>query len=384
MINYRFGIPLFFLILHQHVANSAFGLNNPIVPLTVFFLFISSMCMFLIANDSLGYSKFIAVLMLFFFLGFWLFNPTLFKDISSLYFNLFITFYIISQRGFLAVKNQLAIVVLASALVGFFQIWGFSPLFHEWNSQFLEEKAGYMVRNIEVQNIFQYDFNHVDNYDSRQVRAPGIFHSSALVSGIFVMYIAFIFCGIYKSLKNYIFIPFLCILSGSKLVLLATLLFFVVSMFSGRLSFKKICILVVSSILAIFLHKFMFKSLLDFQFNTNIIFYSFDVRFEQYAWELIEINTITLNIYVIFGLVIGLFLTKNLLRLSINTDKIFVYTVLIIAVGTSFFATPHIANFLFGWFYFPAFFMYQNFTKTNERTKNEDSLLKINSLGSSI
>jgi len=384
MINLRFGLPLFFLILHQHVANSAFGLNNPIVPLTVFFLFISSMCMFLIENNSLGYSKFIAVLMLFFFLGFWLLNPTLFKDISSLYFNLFITFYIISQRGFLAVKNQLAIIVLASALVGFFQIWGLSPLVHEWNSQFLDEKAGYMVRNIEVHNIIQHDFKNSYEYDSRQVRAPGIFHSSALVSGIFVMYIAFIFCGIYKSLKNYIFIPFLCILSGSKLVLLATLLFFVVTIIFLRLSLKKTFILMISSIFAVLLHKFMFNSLLDFQFNTDILLYSFDVRFEQYSLELLDLNSLLPNIYLIFGLVIGLFLTKNLLKISINTDKIFIYTVLIIAVSTSFFATPHIANFLFGWFYFPAFFVHRNVTKTNERTKNEDSSLKINSLGLSI
>ena len=384
MINLRFGIPLFFLVLHQHVANSAFGLNNPRAPLTVFFLFISAMCMFIIANKNLGYSKFVAVLLLLLFLVLWLLNPILFKDISSLYFNLFITFYIISQRGFLAIKNQLSFIVFASALLSFFQIWGLSPIFHEWNSQFLDERAGYIVRNIEVHNIIENNLKSVYEYDSRQVRAPGIFHSSALVSGIFVMYIAFIFIGIYRSLKNYIFIPFICVLSGSKLVVIATILFCVLTIISLRLSLKKILILMISSILAVLLHKYMFNSLMNFQFNVDILLYSFDVRSEGYAFELFDLNLIDQITNLILYLVIGLFLTRYILKFSINTDKIFVYTILIIAVSSSFFATPHIANFLFGWFYLPAFFVVQNFTKKNRRAKDRDDLVKISSLGLSV
>jgi hypothetical protein len=379
MINLRFGIPLFFIILHQHVANSAFGLNNPIVPLTVFFLVLSSMCIFMITNNCLGYSKFIAVLFLFFFLGIWLLIPTQFKDISSLYINFFITFYIIIQRGFLVVKNQLVIIVIASAVVGLLQIWGLSPLVHEWNSQFLEEKAGYMVRNLEVRNIIQDDLGNTHEYDSRQVRPPGIFHSSALVSGIFVMYISFVFIGIYKSIKNYFFVPFLCVLSGSKLVLLATLLFFVLSIFFYRLSFRKIFVLTSGSIVAVFFHKFMFNSLLDFQFNTFILFYSFDIRLEQYAWELADLESILPKLYLMVGLVIGLILINKVFQLRLDKNIIFVYTLLIIAISASFFATPHIANFLFGWFYFPAFFAYQHFERPNESTKVKDKVSKMDS-----
>ena len=384
MVNLRFGIPLFLLIVHHHVSNSAFGLNNSIVPLAFFFLFLSSMSIFLITNNRLGYSKFIAVLLLFLFLVLWLLNPTLFKDISSLFINFFITFYIIRQRGFMVVKNQLAIIVLASALVGFFQVWGVSPLVHAWNSQFMDERAGYMVRNIEVYNIFQDDLGNTDEFDSRQVRAPGIFHSSAIVSGIFVMYIAFIFTGIYKSLKNYFFIPFLCVLSGSKLVLLSTLIFFLLALFSYRLSVKKTFILIIGSALAVSFHKLMFNGLLDFQFNTDILLYSFDVRFELYAWEFIELESILLYIYLILSLVIGLFIIMSLLNISINVDKVFLYTLSIIAVGTSYFTTPQISNFILGWFFFPVFFVQLNFINSNKRTKYVDRLILSKSSGLSI
>jgi hypothetical protein len=277
------------------------------------------------------------------------------------------------------VKNQLVIIVIASAVVGLLQIWGLSPLVHEWNSQFLEEKAGYMVRNLEVRNIIQDDLGNTHEYDSRQVRPPGIFHSSALVSGIFVMYISFVFIGIYKSIKNYFFVPFLCVLSGSKLVLLATLLFFVLSIFFYRLSFRKIFVLTSGSIVAVFFHKFMFNSLLDFQFNTFILFYSFDIRLEQYAWELADLESILPKLYLMVGLVIGLILINKVFQLRLDKNIIFVYTLLIIAISASFFATPHIANFLFGWFYFPAFFAYQHFERPNESTKVKDKVSKMDS-----
>lgn len=357
MVNVRFGIPLFFLIGHQHISNSAFGINNPIVSLTLFFLLLSSMCLFLITNNNLGYSKFTAVLSLSIFIGLWLVNPTLYKDLSNLYINCFITFYIVSQGGFLALKSQLKFLVVVSALLCLFQIWGISPLFHEWNSQFLEERAGHIVRNIEVQNIMHADFRNAEHYDSRQVRAQGIFHSSALLSGIFVMYIAFIFCGIYNSQKNYVLIPFLCLFSGSKLVLLTTVLFLIVVIFFRRVSLKEIAILIISSIFAILIHKWLFYSLLDFQFNTDILWYSFDVRMKLYEWEPIDFTSFLPDAYMILGLGFCIFLMKKVFLVRVNADKVCYFLILIIAVSSAYFSTPHVGNLLIGWVYFPAFFV---------------------------
>lgn len=372
MVNLRFGIPLFLLIVHQHASNSVFGINNSMVGLTLFFLFLSSMCFFLVTNNKLGYSKLIAVLLLVVFIGLWQANPAMFKDLSNLYINFFITYYIVSQGGFQVMKNQLAIVVVSSALVMIVQMWGISPLVHEWNSQFLDERSGQMIRNIEVHNIMNSDFRNADWYDSRQVRAPGIFHSSALVSGIFVMYIAFIFCGYYKSLKNYALIPFLCFFSGAKLVLLATLLFLIVALFFRRITLKVLGVLIFSSILAVLIHKWLFYSLLEFQFNTELFFYSFDTRIKQYAWQSINFAAYLPYLFLVLVLGVGIFLINRVFKIWSNTAKIFHFTILTIAVISSFFSTPQIGNFLFGWFYFPAFFCFK-YVYENKSNENFDS-----------
>lgn len=362
MLNLRFGIPLFLLIAHQHVSNSVFGINNAWVSIALFLLFIASMCFFLLSNNNLGYSKIAAVLSLLLSIALWLALPGIFKDISALYINLFITYYIVSQGGFQVMKNQLSLLVLISALLSIVQIWGITPIVHLWNSQYVDERAGQMVKNIELNNIMRPEFLNADWFDSRQVRASGIFHSSALLGGIYVMYITFIFCGYYKSLSNYAFIPFLCVFSGSKLVLAATLILIILALLFRRMSWRMLLLLTIGSVLTVSLHRFLFHSLIDFQFNTELLFFSIDVRLQQYSWESIDFVAYVPYIIMIIGLALGIFFVNKVFNIWSNSDKIFHYTVLTIAVIASFFSTPHIGNLLFGWFYFPAFlcFRYAN------------------------
>lgn len=361
MVKLRFGIPLFFLLLHQYLSNSWMGLNNSLIGISAYLSFIFAMCLFLILNKNIGIIKYFSIFLLMFFISLWLVFPSKYKDLSSLFINLFITFYIVSQGGFYYVKKQLAILVGVSAFLSVIQISGVTPIVHVFNSQYLEERAGQTIQKIEVKNIL-WNKNE-DDFDSRQVRAPGIFHSSALLGGIFVMYITFAFCGFYNSIKSYAFIPFLCVFGGSKLVLLSALLILIISLLFRRISLRSLIVLIISSFICVALHKWLFNSLLDYQFNLDMLFFSIDVRISQYSWESIDFASFLPTISLFGVPLLSIFILNSFLHFLPSSDKIFYFIVVSIAVLASFFSTPHIANMLFGWFYFPVFFCYKYFLK---------------------
>jgi hypothetical protein len=344
-------------------------------------LFISSMCFFLIHNTRISYSNGLAILFLFLFIILWLIKPSIFKNVASLYINLFITYYIVSQDGFKVMKRQLTYLVAISAIFSIIQISGITPIVHLLNSQYLVDKAGVSVRHVEVKNILWNDFGQNYIYDSRQVRAPGIFHSSALVSGVYVMYIAFIFCGYFRSLISFAFIPFLIAFSGSKLVLLTAIIFLIIALIFKRITLRLITILIISSFLSITFHRLLFHSLLDFQFNFKILYYSINTRIKQYNWESIDFVSYLPYLLMVVVLIAVIYFIKKRFLIIPNYDKIFHYIILSIALISSFFATPHIANLLFGWFYIPAFFFfrYANINRNTKKTVlNEYNISPVN------
>lgn len=354
MINLKFLFPFFLLFLHHHLSNSIFGLNNPNVSIFVFFSFIFSLFFFLSQNKKVGRTKFVFTSVTIFFILLWAVNSSVFKDFSFFVLNLFLGYYIYCQKGFQYIKSQLAFLVISSSIISIIQISGISTFVHLFNSQFLYESSLGLVQYIELTNLFSTGVDPYFEFDSRQVRPSGIFHSSALLSGIFVLYIAYIFLGFFSSVKFYFFIPFLCIFSGSKLVLLTTLLFFLLCILFQRISFKQIFAIFIGSVFSILIHRILFKHLMDFQFNYDILLYSFDIRFFQYSMDNLDSAYVSYLFYVSF--IIGIsFLFINYFFKIIPPS--FNFLIVFIAFMASFFATPHIANLFFGWFYFPSFFL---------------------------
>lgn len=372
MINLKFAIPFILLFVHQHISNSLIGLNNPVISISFFLSFIFSLYFFLFFNEKVNNLK-----ILLFFINnlsilLWLISPTIFKDFAFIIINLFITFYIVIQKGFESIKKQLSFLVIISAIISIIQISGTSTIVHFFNSQYLIESSDGLVRKIETTNLFSNSIDQFFDFDSRQVRPPGVFHSSALLSGIFVLYITYIFLGFLKSIKYYALVPFLCIYSGSKLVFIVTIIFFVLSILFRRITNKQIVVFVIGSIFSILSHRILFNHLMSFQFNYDIFLYSFDIRIVQYSMENLNFEYIFNLIYKAVGLFVFVIMVNNYFKFIPSSFHIYNYLLISIALVASFFATPHIANLFIGWFFLPSFF----FLKYLSPQKINKSLLK--------
>lgn len=359
MINLRFAIPFLLLFAHQHLSNNIIGLNNPVISISFFLTFIFTIFIFLTTNKKVNNFKYFAISIAILFILLWIIKPILFKDLAFLYLNIFLTYYIVSQNGLNYIKKQLKIVIIFSAIISIIQISGISSFLHILNSQFITDTPKGLANKIEVSNILTNNIPVDFDFDSRQVRPPGIFHSSALLGGIIVLYISYIFLGVFNSLKSYAFIPFLCIYSGSKLVLSATILFLFLSILFRRINFIQLLTIFIGGIFSIFTHMYLFKYLFDFQFNYDIFFYSLDIRFFQYSIDNLDFEYISNILFKIIIFFIFLITLNNLFKFVPSVRRFYNYLILVVAISASFFATPHIANLLFGWFYFPAFFFYK-------------------------
>ena len=372
---YAYALPLTLLIFHQHLSNSAFGFNNPVYSLLIFLIFIGSLCYFLLSYDGTKLSNVLVVVLVIFFIAIWVALGGIFKDIANLYLNIFLTFYLLKLRGFEFVRKQLAFLVAVSLLLSVFQIAGTSEMVHHFNSHFIAEVPGGFIKKVEINNIMNQEYGDYFTFDSRQVRAPGIFHSSALISGVFTMYMAFVFCGYLRTWYSYALIPVICIFSGSKLVLLAAILMLVMALIFRKLSWRAFFTIGISAYLTVVVHKALFYSLLDFQFNIDILLFSLEIRFEQYDWNQIDILSFLPSTGTILLAILSLLMVKKLFGIKVNSDQLYYYGILFIAISSSFFTTPHIGNFLFGWFYFPALFVYKLANEDSSTTANRRSLL---------
>ncbi|MDC0478441.1 hypothetical protein OAN39_05410, partial [Flavobacteriaceae bacterium] len=156
-LNLRFGLPLFLLISHQHISNSSIGLNNSFIGICLFLMFLFSMCFFLINKFKITYLNSIAIFILITFVGLWLFIPSYFKEIANIYISLFCAYYIVSIDSLKNISNQLKFLVIISLLLSVIQISGSTDFVHLWNSQFITLRGDEFYRNIELENILNYN-----------------------------------------------------------------------------------------------------------------------------------------------------------------------------------------------------------------------------------
>jgi hypothetical protein len=360
----RLWLPFILLMIHHHISNSPLGFHNPYLGISFFLTFLFSMSFFLINDFKFTYLNAVVVNLLIVFIGLWLVKPSIFKDIASIYINMFCVYYIISNNSFEIIKKQLKILVIISAVLSVIQIAGITELVHLLNSQFIAEKATGFIRDIELHNILNYNNLYNDSFDSRHVRANGIFHSSAILSGIYVIYIAFVFLGYYTSKKSVAIIPFLVIFSGSKLVLLSAVILLLVTLFLKNITFKRILILFISSLICTLLHRWLFYALMDFQFSVDILLFSINIRLKDFNFKVKDLEYFLPFLLKAIALFILLYIILKTLKITHFKKKIFHFSIVIIAFISSFIATPHVGNVLFGWFFLPCFFWLKH-TKRN-------------------
>jgi hypothetical protein len=316
------------------------------------------MAVFLLIDKHLSYARLLSVVLLGVAVTLWDVLPDNFKIAGNFYVVLFVAYYVVSLNGMRVIKKHLAYIVAASFLVSIIQIAGISEFVHLWNSQFLEENGGTYTQGIYISDItgrFDLDF---DNIDSRQVRPSGIFHSSAILSWVYIAYIAYAISGFYKAKLHFYFVPWLIVFSGSKLVLLATILMLCVSY--NKISFRIFIGMFVSAIASIIIHILLFGNLLETQFDYAFVYTSIDARLRIYfdltlANALESVDYIQLASY--FGEMIGavLIVSWGIIYLK-RLDYSYQYYVLGITLISAIIATPHFGNLMLGLFFIPAFF----------------------------
>lgn len=355
------------ILFHQNISNSAIGNNNSVLGI-FFFLFI-----FVIVFASLYVLKvkktvwvYIFSLTLVVLLFLWRLNPEVFKTPSFIFINFYLAFFIYITKSLSIVLSQLKWVLKISLILFFFQISGIFEFFHLWNSQFLDSYNNNFFKNISLNNILLNDWYDSYEYDSRQVRGAGLFHSSAVVSSVITIYLANLFYGNFKTNFSYLLAPFLIVFSGSKLTFLVFSLMLIISLVYRKINLKILALFTFSFFTSIVIHTTLFKSLLYEQFNLNIFIYSFDLRFSSYLlFDLIE----SINYNLVFGLILLLIISyqiikrfSSFLKFKNNRYKLILF---LLAFSSSFFAIPQIGNLFFGWFFFSTFFINNNLNLKN-------------------
>ncbi len=261
--------------------------------------------------------------------------------------NACITYYIIKKKYIKTLANILQIVIFISAVLMIFQISGISEFFHSWNSFYIEEFNNYFYRNIVINDIL---FNGFEEYNSNQVRPPGIFHSSAVLSMMLICFIVYIYNGFIKSQFAMFIIGYLIIFSGSKSVLAAFILFNFI-----QINFlRKNWFVIFSGILsAIIFHVILFPNLLVYNFDINFFFYSFDVRFQDFLN--IKIGDFINDYFLILLSIIFSILTLYYIFIQYVNRNFFIS---ILAISICLLTNNHLNNYLAGLFLFPLLWPY--------------------------
>ncbi len=364
-------IPLYIILVHQILSNSAFGMSNSSFSIWLFLYLLSIMSVFLLLDKQFSYYRLIAVCLLGVAVGLWGASSEEFKMIGYLYVTLFTAYYVVSLDGLRVLKSQLTYIVIASALLSVIQIAGINELVHLWNSQFINEGSGEFIQKISIVDITSFGYE-TNDFDSRQVRAPGIFHSSAILSLVYVVYMAFVFSGFYVSKRHFSLIPWLIAFSGSKLVLLAALLMLFASLMFGKLSIRICLMILLNAVVSVVIHTLLFGALLGEQFSLAYAYGSVDARFRAYFDFTLGnfLREFDFSQYIPYvWLVIGLvFMAYVAIRKLGNWSVSYVHYIMSIGLISAIIATPQLGNTLFGLFYIPAFFGLRRSESTTYKT----------------
>jgi hypothetical protein len=344
-------IPLYLILIHQILSNSVFGFENSYLSVGLFLFIQMLMIVFLLENKKYSYLRLGSI----FLLGLALILWGLFKDnlgvISSSFITIFVAYYVVSLNGVGVLKKHLVYIVIASFLLSIIQISGVSEFAHFWNSQFINEQAGVYVREIKIYDIL--GGTNLDLVDSRQTRPTGIFHSSAVLGLVYTSYIAYIFSGNYKSKRHIYFVPWLIVFSGSKLVLLSTILMLFCSF--NSIPLRILAGMLLSAFVSIICHNILYDDLAARQFGYAMAYTSIDARMRIYFDMTLADAIESFNHSRFYIELLGFFLISTIGAVYFRKAN-YTYQVLIIGLTTSIIATPQPGNLLLGLFLIPAFF----------------------------
>ena len=300
----------FLVILHSNISNSSVGLNFPSYSVILFIILNS-----LIIIDLLRSYEDIRCLKLSFFILILLLISYLIPDYKNYYY----IFLSISVGLFIKYKNYyrqlgsiIQILSLLSLPIIIIQISGFYESSHYLNSFFIINNGNDFVYDIKINKFL---FNAIYPFNSNQVRPPGIYYSSAIVSLITISYIIYLYNGILNKSYNFIIITFLIIFSGSKSSLLALLIISIINLNLFKRNIKFIAIGVFFGTLLIYI---IFPNLLSYNFNYDLFFLSVDLRIRYYYG--IKLDH-AIEIFSFFYLIISIFFLLLLVLLLKNVDK---------------------------------------------------------------
>jgi hypothetical protein len=201
-------------------------------------------------------------------------------------------------NGIVNFSALITLITLISLFLSIFQVAGVHEIFHFFNSQYDEN---FILRDI----LFDY---RETEFRSQQVRPAGILHSSGLLSQIYCYFIALLVLSYKKNLIGFFLIPFLIIFSGSKIVLVFSVIAIAVSLKNSFDFYEKFLPFILGLLSATVFHLTLFGNLLIKQFEFLMILQAIKFRLDQFLMLNIDPSDIFLGF--IFLLVIFYYLYK--------------------------------------------------------------------------
>ncbi len=291
--------------------------------------------------------NYIVALVISFSILIWFINPEIKFYLGII--QVFLISYYIHIKGYIHnISKLLKFVVYLSAILIIIQITGVLEFVHYWNSFYIEEVNKNFFVNIDLTNIL---FEKFDDYNSNQVRPNGIFYSSAILSMIIIVFMAYIYSGLILSKLSIFLIGYLVFFSGSKSALIAFIGF---SLIQFDFFKNNWLLITLGFIFAAIIHLIIFPGLLVYNFNIDLFFYSFDIRFQALYHDKIGnlinnvFSDINLYLYLLFSF---LYFVYILIYKFIKKR----YLISLCAIMTCMLTNNHLNSYIAGFFLFPLF-----------------------------
>lgn len=346
------------MILHQCISNSVIGLSNPWLSKEIISLMMLTMAIFLYNQIGLKTHSLAAFLLMVISALIWALMPKQFTITGQLGSLFFIAYYVFELNGLFFLKKQLFIIIFISFLLSLVQISGMVEWVHLWNSQFINLDRLPAVMEVELVNVFLDAHDKDFEFDSRQVRPCGLFHSSAVLALACTIYTSFVYSGFYKKNFHLYFIPWLTIFVGSKLVVIYWICCTVIGIGTRRINRRTFLYILLNFLSSLVVEFVFFPYLLYYQFGFEVMYTSIDSRtrlyFDTTLVEYIEMYPIASSSFAILAIgsiVMALFGLIALLKRKPRYHK---NTLICIGILLSLITTLQPGNLLYGFLFIPA------------------------------
>lgn len=351
-------IPFYLMILHQCISNSVIGFANPWLSKEIILLMMLTMVIFLYNQIGLKLHSLGAFLFLIISVLIWSVMPKEFAILGNVGLVLFIAYFVFELNGLFFLRNQLFIIIFVSFVLSLMQISGVFEWVHLWNSQFIDVESVPAVMKLELTNILLDPHNEEIEFDSRQVRPSGLFHSSAVLALACTIYISFVYSGLYKRKFHLYFIPWLTIFVGSKLVVIYWIFCTAIGIGTRRINRRTFLFILFNFLTGLGMEFILFPYLLYYQFGFEVMYTSIDSRtrlyFDTKFVEFLEMYPILSSGFAILAagsIFMTLFGTIALLKRKPNYHK---NTLIYIGIILSLITTLQPGNLLYGFLFIPA------------------------------